>query len=230
MGRYQSLFFDLDRTIWDVERNQKEALAQLYDQYDLKRSGVDFEPCFAIFDQINTQLWAAYRDELVTRVELRNRRFAQMLLQIGLPDPHLAVELSDAYVALAPTFRNMIPYATEVVTALHQRYPLYILTNGFRETQHLKLHHSGLTDLFRGIICSEDAGANKPSPRIYTYAMEQAGVEVTRAVMIGDDLESDIQGAFNVGMDSIWFNPTGERSSEMPTHEIADLRDLLKLL
>ena len=180
--RYDCLFFDLDRTLWDVDRNQKKALRVLYGRYGLDRSGIGFERCFAVFERINAGC------------------------------------------------RGLIPHAREVVRELSGRYPMYIVTNGFAGVQQIKLRHSGLDGYFRGVVCSEDAGANKPDPRIFEYVLDLAGVKAGAAVMIGDDPYSDIPGAERAGIDSIWFDPSGMPCECRPTYRIGSLRELLALL
>ena len=133
----------------------------------------------------------------------------------------------DDYVRLAPTFTNLIPYAEKVVRELSGRYPLYVVTNGFRETQYIKLKECGLYRYFRGVVCSEEAGANKPSPVIFGYALRAAGVGADEAVMIGDDPQTDILGASNAGIDSVWFNPFGEVREIDATYEVSALSELL---
>ena len=142
--RYDCLFFDLDRTLWDVDRNQKKALRVLYGRYGLDRSGIGFERCFAVFERINAGLWDDYRDGKISRETLRDTRFERMLDEIGLSDRALARTLADDYLKLAPTFRGLIPHAREVVRELSERYPMYIVTNGFAGVQQIKLRHSGL--------------------------------------------------------------------------------------
>ena len=138
--------------------------------------------------------------------------------------------MADDYLKLAPTFRGLIPHAREVVRELSGRYPMYIVTNGFAGVQQIKLRHSGLDGYFRGVVCSEDAGANKPDPRIFEYALDLAGVKAGAAVMIGDDPYSDVPGAERAGIDSIWFDPSGMPCECRPTYRIASLRELLALL
>lgn len=229
MGKYDCLLFDLDRTLWDVERNQKEALRVLYGRYRLERFCPDFEACFGYYETSNARLWEEYRDGKVDRETLRNTRFEEMLAAIDVHDVQLARQLGDDYVRLAPTFTNLIPHAEKVVRELSGRYPLYIVTNGFRETQYIKLRECGLDRYFRGVVCSEEAGANKPSPVIFEYALRIAGVPAASAVMIGDDPEADILGASNAGIDSVWFNPFGEVREIEVTYEISALPELLEM-
>lgn len=227
MKKYDCLFFDLDRTLWDVDLNQKEALRVMYARYGLERSGADFETCFSLYAASNARLWDEYRDGKVTREVLRDTRFEEMLDGIGLRDAALTRALSDAYVRLAPTFTNLIPHARQVARTLAARYPMYIVTNGFVEVQHVKLANCGLSDCFRDIVCSEEAGANKPSPVIFEHALRRAGIGRERVLMVGDDYETDIAGAVRSGIDSVWFNPAGKPAGpEKPTFEIRSLGEL----
>lgn len=229
--KYDCLFFDLDRTLWNVDLNQKEALRVMYTRYGLERSGADFETCFSLYAASNARLWDEYRDGKVSREVLRDTRFEEMLAGIGIRDAELTRALSDAYVRLAPTFTNLIPHARQVAGTLAARYPMYIVTNGFAEVQHIKLANCGLSGCFRGIVCSEEAGANKPSPVIFEYALRRAGVGREQVLMVGDDYETDIIGAVRSGIDSVWFNPAGKPAGqEKPTLEIRSLDELPALL
>ena len=104
------------------------------------------------------------------------------------------------------------------------------MTNGFVKTQHIKLRNCGLAPYFRKIVCSEEAGANKPSPIIFEYALRKAGVPHTRAIMIGDDPETDILGAVRAEIDTVWLNPHHTSRTIEPTYEISTLPELLELL
>lgn len=230
MSTYDCLLFDLDRTLWDVDLNQKEAMRVIFSRYGLERCGTDFDTAFGYYARSNARLWDEYRDGKVSRETLRNTRFEEMLRALGIDDLPLAHAMSDDYIRLAPTFTNLIPHAGEVVRALSERYPLYIVTNGFVEVQHVKLRNCGLAGYFREVVCSEEAGANKPSPAIFALALQKAGVRSDRAVMIGDDPETDILGATRAGIDSIWFNPAGGPAPIVPTREIAVLTELTALL
>ena len=232
MKKYKCLLFDLDRTLWDVEKNQKEALHQLYAEHRLDRFEPDFERCFGIYAAHNDRLWIGYRDGEVTREELRHSRFRYMLRDLHVDDEPLALTLSDEYIRLAPTFRHMIPYATEVVSYLSARYPLYIVTNGFQEVQQIKLKNCGLSGYFREIICSEAAGATKPRKEIFDYALLCTGFSAEEVLMIGDDYMTDIVGAVNAGIDSVFFNPGKAPCNQDPasTYEIQSLPELITFL
>ncbi len=231
MGKkYKCLFFDFDRTIWDVEENQKQAVCDIYGKYGLSMLEPEFETFYAAYHAINDRLWLDYRDGRVPREYLRNHRFVELLARFGCGDPALARTISDEYMAVAPFYNRTIPGAVETVKTLSEEYPIYLVTNGFNEVQALKVRNCGLEEFIREIVTSEDAGANKPDPRIFRYALRRAGVANEETVMIGDDPEADIEGAVRSGIDTVFFNPHRTVHTLRPTHEIGSITELLPLL
>jgi putative hydrolase of the HAD superfamily len=229
--RYQDLFFDLDRTLWDFDTNSKLALAEIYLLFELKDRGiVDVEAFKEVYTGINEMLWKAYRLGNVRKAELRSLRFAKTLEHFGLKDLHLGVKLGDAYLDISPLKTTLIPDTLAVLDHLAGRYRMHIITNGFDEVQGLKMTRSGLSPFFTELITSEMAAARKPDPAVFKLAFAKAGTAAVRSLMIGDDLETDIGGARNVGMDQVYFNPESVAHNEEVTHEIRALKELKALL
>lgn len=148
MKRYKCLMFDFDRTLWDVETNQKEAQRVIFKQFQLGNHIPGFDAYYAAYLLINDRLWLEYRDGHVSRDYLRNHRFVELLGCFGLRDEKLAKGLSDEYIRIAPSFNSIIPHAREVVQELSALYPLHLITNGFNEVQQLKLTNCGLAPFF----------------------------------------------------------------------------------
>jgi putative hydrolase of the HAD superfamily len=118
----------------------------------------------------------------------------------------------------------------EILDYLAGRYEMHIITNGFEEVQNIKLDQSGLTKYFSKIITSEQAGARKPDPKVFGYALDLTKGSVDNSLMIGDDLRTDIEGARNVNMDHVYYNPNRVDHSEDLFHEISDLIELKNVL
>lgn len=231
MNRYNHLFFDLDHTLWDFDTNSRITLEELFDEHELdRRTGVSFSQFLSVYKVINDRLWEAYRKHEITKEELRNSRFFFALKEHGLEDPHLGHALEEAYISRSPKKTTLFPDALEVLGTLSERYRLHIITNGFTEVQDIKMSGSGLAPYFVHRITSEEAGANKPDPRIFLHALRTAGAKRKESLMIGDHLEADIGGARRVGMDQVFFNPHGQAHEERPTYEIRALRELLDFL
>lgn len=229
--KYSYLFFDLDSTFWDVPSNQRAAQMALYEECMMSRHFDSFDDYFARFVEINSKLWIDYRDGIVKREELRNDRFKRLLKSVGVNDGEFAIFMSNRYLQLTPTFNNLVPHSVEILDYLHEKgYPMALITNGFNEVQFDKVKLAGLDKYFERITTSEFAGVNKPAPGIFEYAIRKAGVKVEDAIMIGDDPYSDIYGAQNVGLDTIFFNPKGIESETKPTYEVRDLLEIKEIL
>jgi putative hydrolase of the HAD superfamily len=205
------LFFDLDRTLWDFERNSEIALAQLFHALHLHERIESFEEFHAVYKVHNARLWKEYGTGRLKKEELRNERFRVALAHFQSDQTEIVQQLSDGYIELSPKQTALFPFAIETLSDLKKEgFRLHIITNGFKEVQFTKLGNSGLLPFFDIIICSEDVGKNKPDPAIFHHALSCANAQAQHSVMIGDDYEIDILGALNAGMHAIFFDPTNQ--------------------
>jgi len=231
MKKYKHIFFDLDRTLWDFEKNALEAYTEIYKNFKLKELGIpSIEEFVKSYLHHNEILWALYREGKIEKVYLKARRFELTLQDFGIDDPALAREIGEDYVTISPQKTNLFPHAHEILTYLKDKYPLHIITNGFAEVQDNKLMNSKLDQYFQYIITSEAAGCKKPTRCIFEYALEKVGTSAGECVMIGDDFEVDIIGATRNGIDAIFFNPQKVVHNGGATFEIRDLIELKAIL
>ncbi len=229
---YKHLFFDLDRTLWDFEKNSHEVLLELYQHYDLLTKGiVDSKVFIERYKHHNEKLWDLYRQNKIEKDKLRDERFKITLDEFGINSPELAANLGEDYVAHCPKKTNLFPYVHSTLNYLKERYALHIITNGFEEVQYQKLENSNLIDYFEQIITSEQAGFKKPSQQIFKFSMLKAFAKPSDSLMIGDDLHADILGAKDIGMAQVFFNPLKhEHSNSEITYEINCLSELEEIL
>jgi putative hydrolase of the HAD superfamily len=228
---YKHIFFDLDHTLWDFERNSRETLEELFEIYSLKQYGINaFEDFLTIYKQVNDEKWDLYRKGLLTKATLRATRFYDTLLRFEVDHPELAAEIDHEYISRSPHKTNLFPHAIEVLGYLSEKYQLHIITNGFSEVQDIKITKSGLQPFFTHRITSETVGVNKPDPVIFRHALKLAGAKRTESIMIGDNLDVDIIGARRVGLDQVYFNPDKKAHGEKVTFEILNLSELKSFL
>ena len=224
------IFFDLDHTIWDFDRNAEETLNELYHTYDLNKLGLTSCADFiATYTENNHQLWADYHLGKITKDFLRSERFSKTFIQLGVHPDAVPHQFEDDYVNISPTKTNLFDAAEEVLAYLQQKYTLHIISNGFKETTLTKMNVSNLNPYFHNVIISEDVGVNKPSPVIFQHALDKAKARKEESIMIGDSLEADIYGALNFGMEAIFFNPLKKEKPEDVKQEITHLKELLLL-
>ena len=231
MKYYKHIFFDLDNTLWDFNRNSTEVLEELYRKHNLTSLGVtSFEDFHSKYRIRNEMMWEQYRLGKIDKITLRDQRFSLTFWDLGLEPDTIPRELSDDYIRISPTKNHLFPHAQEVLTYLKEKYVLHIITNGFAEAQHIKLQSSNLSHYFSNIIISEHTGFKKPDPRIFHLAADSAGAMPADCLMIGDSLEVDIAGARDAGWDTVYFNPSGIAHSDKPTYEIGSLDALSTFL
>ena len=231
MGKvYKHLFFDLDHTLWDFDKNSEVSLRILYDEYDLKSRGIDdFDALFKAYNFHNDKLWERYRNGYIKRDELRWKRMWLMLLDHKIADTALAHELSIAYLEILPTQTVLVPHAKELLEYCKDKYEMNLITNGFDTTQRLKLQYSGIARYFNHLVTSEKSNSMKPHKDIFDYAIKAAGADIETSIMIGDAIDVDILGAINVGMDTVYYNPHKKPHERKPTYEITHLEELMKI-
>ena len=228
--KYRHLFFDLDRTLWDYENNASEALNEIYHAYNLVTIFAGFSNFHLTFTKHNNDLWKEYREGKVHKDILRTLRFERTLLDYESINPSLAIELNNDFLEISPRKPHLIPGAIQLLEYLiKMRYNLYIITNGFTKIQLLKMETSGLTGYFDKIFTSENTRSNKPQRAIFEHAVTSVNARKLQSIMIGDDLETDIIGARNFGIDQVYFNPEGISHNEKITYEISELTELLKI-
>ncbi len=231
MTKYKHIFFDLDRTLWDLENNSVETLHELFEKYELKNRGVtNFDQFIKIYKGINKDLWDLYREGEITKEFLRNQRFKLTLKKFDIENAELAEKLGDYYVENSPYKKRLFPHTIEALDYLKKKYQLHIITNGFEEVQHIKMKISGLDQYFEQVVTSEAAGAKKPRKEIFEYSLNIANAKAEESLMIGDDLAVDIIGAKNAGVDQVFVNYFEEPHEEGPTYEIKSLDTLMEIL
>ena len=218
---------DLDDTLLDFTRGENEGVTQL-----LQENGVtDIQRGLATYVQINQRIW--HQIELgADRKPLLDRRFTQAFGALGVTVDGLALEKQ--YKAMLDHNYYTLPGATAFLTNL-QRAGVTVIagTNGTKSIQLNRLRGSRLTAYFDSVFISEDVGFDKPDKRFFAPIFAQyPTMSAANTVMIGDSLHSDVLGATNAHLDSIWFNPRHATGSAdyHPTHEADSFAVLENLL
>lgn len=226
--RYNHLLFDLDHTLWDFEANARATLQELHRALQLDEKGVsDFDLFHRTYIAHNEKLWERYRNGHIKQDELRIKRMWLSLLDFKISDEELARELSVRFLDLLPTRTILFPYTKEILEYLSDKgYMLHLVTNGFEKTQQNKLMYSGLTPFFKEIITSEGSGSLKPNKEIFQFALDKCHATANECIMIGDNVEVDILGAINAGIDQVYVNHLGVNPSIKPTYMVNSLKEL----
>ncbi|MFA5974430.1 MAG: YjjG family noncanonical pyrimidine nucleotidase [Lentimicrobiaceae bacterium] len=228
---YKHIFFDLDHTLWDFERNAEETKREMFETLKLKERGIaSYEAFREKYVGINLALWALYREDKIGKDDLNFRRFYDTLCVLGINDRLLGEAMASGFIEGISSKTYLFPYAKEILEYLYPKYPLYIITNGFEEVQFSKLKNSGMDRYFASVITSEEAGSKKPDAEIFQYALRKTGASANDSIMIGDDLEVDMAGARLMGIDQLYVNHDKKNHNEKVTMEVFSLKEIMGLL
>lgn len=197
------IFFDLDHTLWDFDKNSELTFEKIFDIHKVELPLNEF---LDVYLPINKKYWKLYREGKIKQENLRFKRLSEVfeVLKFDTSD-QMINDLSQAYIDHLPSNNHLFPDTFEVLDYLKNKYRLHIITNGFFDVQHKKLGNSKLTPYFKTITTSEDAGVKKPDKIIFEYALDLAKTKTSTSIMIGDSLEADVEGAKSFGMEAVFF-------------------------
>lgn len=221
----QHIFFDLDHTLWDFDKNSGLAFNSIFEK---NKIAIELEEFLEIYSPINMDYWKRYRENRVSKQDLRYGRLKDTfdVLKVNVTDEEID-QLSIDYIDHLPNHNHLLEGTVEILEYLHPKYKLHIITNGFKEVQHKKMESSGILKYFHTITTSEDVGVKKPDRLIFEAALKNASAKVEESIMIGDNFEADILGAHSFGMPAILYNYyKQEFSSEY--HQVLEMKELAK--
>lgn len=227
MKKYNTLFIDLDDTLFDFTAASREAFRETYELLGYECFFESFDQFLRIYEPRNKELWQEYNAGRISKEQLNKMRYNYPLEAVGHPDENLGTRFCVEALGRIPHKNMLLPGALELLDYLSVKYELFILSNGFVELQSKKMATTGLTKYFKRLILSEEIGINKPDPALFEYALKVSGAQKSSTLMIGDAFESDILGAANAGLDQMFLNRNGEKNlSFRPTFEVCRLSEI----
>jgi len=229
MKKIKNIFFDLDHTLWDFDKNSDLTFFKILQKNNIK---IDVNKFLFEYHPINRKYWDMYRENRVNKSDLRFFRLSDTFNKLNYKvDDDIINKLAIDYIEHLSDFNNLIPDTLLVLEELKLKYNMHIITNGFKEVQRRKLKKSKLINYFKTVTISEDVGVKKPDKLIFEYAVISAKAKIENSIMIGDNYHADILGASTLGMRAIYFNfhKTDEQRRENVI-VIENLKEILKIL
>ncbi len=208
------LLIDLDDTLWDFRRNSKIAMQEIYNDYELNQYYDSFESFYDVYMAKNHQLWEQYAKGEITKDFLSLERFLYPLRIVGNENVELAKKLGEDFLYRTTMQTNLVDGAIEMLEYLKVKgHTLSIISNGFVEVQYTKLRRSGLLPYFTNVFLSEEVGYQKPDIRFFQIVLEKLNVSPAECLVIGDNLQTDIQGAQNANIRAVFYQNNTDFSS-----------------
>jgi len=221
------VFFDLDHTLWDFDKNSALAFGRVFKKHKV---AIAIDAFLEAYEPINFNYWKAFREERVTKEQLRRGRLTDTFKTFEqVYDLTVIDALAESYIEELPFDNHLFEGTIELLEYLKQKYTLHIITNGFSEVQFLKLKNSNISHFFTTVTTSEEVGRKKPHRLVFEKALRKANANASQSIMIGDTFEADILGAEGVGMHTLFYN---YRSETIPNtyklvNELSEIKNYL---
>jgi 2-haloacid dehalogenase len=222
--KYSVILFDIDDTLLDFPKSEREALCEA-----LMLSGIELDDeMISTYQKINYELWKALERKEISRDELMTRRFKDFADFYGFNIN--ADKTAKDYLDALGTKVYFIDGARELLSSLYGKVKMYIVTNGMACVQNSRYKLAGLDKVFDGMFISEEVGANKPDARFFEYVSEHIeGFQKERTLIIGDSQTSDIAGGNAFGIDTCWYSPNNAAAKYEPTYTVDSLKKVLPI-
>ena len=228
MKEYDIFLFDADGTLFDYDMAEDNALKIMFDYCGFEYS----QNIRSKYREKNSQVWASYEKGEITKAELQTLRFSRLFNDIGVN--YDEKDFNDRYLIELGKGAYLIDGALEIckeITSHNKK--IYIVTNGVLTTQKTRIEHSLIKGYVSDFFVSEFVGFQKPHASYFDYVFSHIPhVSKDRILIIGDSITADIAGGNNAGIDSCWFNKSGEMNNTevIPTYEISRLSELNKFI
>lgn len=228
--QYKHIFFDLDHTLWDFDKNAKASLTDVFYKFDLRRFGVkNVEHFQEIYMPINQRMWGEYRRGEIDAETVKIGRFQETFKLFNVVDHGLTKEVKEFYLKQLPVKGALMPNTLDTLNYLKSKYELHIVTNGFRAVTDEKISFSNIGSFFKSTLSAEEVGVLKPNKEVFERALSMNNTNSTESLFVGDSIIADVEGARGVGMDQVLFNPHKKAHTSNPTYEISDIGEMMVL-
>lgn len=230
--KYTDILIDLDDTLIDTAKNTKDTVKEVYNDYRLNDYFESFDAFFSFYHTNVSKLWEGYNKGQVSKEDIQRDRFTASLCHLDGFDNKRIQTINTDYIERIMKKEALVDGAIELLDYLKPKYRLHILSNGFTEMQYNKMESAGISlGYFDKIILSDKVGVNKPHPDIFLHSLDEIGATSDRTMMIGDNVLTDIKGAYDCRIDQIWYNPNNNSFDEFkPTHVVNKLSDIMDIL
>ena len=220
MNTHINFLFDLDETLLNFHASEKIGLKEV-----VEANGCEFnDEVYAFFKARNKELWLMLEKGVITRTELFETRFRELLTRCGADTTKLdLLKINSEFIMAMSRNGVILDGALEFLARIKSDIKgarIYIVSNGATINALGRIKSTGMDAYLDGTFISEDMGVNKPSAEFFRIVLDDIGADKDSCIVIGDSLSSDMLGAKNAGITSCWFKPVGDVEAAMREYEI----------
>lgn len=227
--KYSVVLFDVDNTLLDFNKSQEIAFRKSVSHFNIN---YHTESLFSEYKKLNKELWKKFELGLINLEDLKILRFKSIFKELKINEN--PITFGNHYLHLISESTHLVPNAIQICQFIKSHnVKIGLVTNGSRDTQLKRIKNSELYSYIDSITISEEIGFRKPHPQIFECALNSiSSVKKEEVLMVGDNLQADIDGANKFGIDSCWFHKTGGRPKLdiNPTYIITELIKIKNIL
>lgn len=226
----KGILLDIDNTLYPYPPAHTAALEAVFTKFQstLNCSRSEFD-----------QVYARARDVIHERLEGTAASHHRLLYFQHLcefltvnPLPH-AAHMTETYWSTFLQNMSFFDGATAFLEFVRDK-KICLITDLVADIQYRKVEQLGLSTYTSCMVTSEEAGVEKPDPRIFTAALEKIGLGAEEVIMIGDDLTRDVRGALRSGIPVIWFKGNADLLTDeecaQPIYIVSSFEEIITLL
>ncbi len=225
----KTILWDFDNTLLDFDVAEKAGILSTFEKLKL---GTCTNQMLKRYDKINREYWHKIEENKIDKQTALVKRYEDFFIEYGI-DPKIAKEFNDIYaVALGDTIAY-IDNSFELVSSLKGKYNQYIVSNGAKNVQTLRMQKSGFDKIVDDCFISDIIGHEKPSIEFFNFVFDKIKItDKSEVIIIGDSLTSDIKGGNNAGIKTCWYNPKkkGIPSGYLVNYNIQNLNEIKSIL
>ena len=221
----KAILLDIDDTILDWDLCSHYAIKMAAEELNISLP----DSIYSVYDRINPTLWQEHEKGLLPMDELFKKRFNTIFKEVNVSfDGEVFEKYFRKYILDSHIF---VEGAYSLLEYLYSKYDVYAASNSTLYQQQRRIARAGILDYFTDIFVSEEIGYHKPKGEFYDGCLKRMHASKDEIIVIGDSLSSDIKGAYNYGLKSIWFNKKKIKDdSKMYDYMVYDLAEIKKIL
>ncbi len=225
----KTILWDFDNTLLNFDVAEKAAIVSTFEKFNL---GTCTNQMLKRYEKINKEYWHMIEDKKIDKQTALVKRYEDFFIEYGI-DKKIAKNFNDEYTKALGNTIEYVENSFELVSSLKGKYKQYIVSNGAKNVQTVRMKKSNFDKLVDGTFISDIVGAEKPSIEFFNHVFDKIKVtDKSEVIIIGDSLSSDIKGGNNAGIKTCWYNPKkkGIPSGYLIDYNIQSLNEILSIL
>ncbi len=222
--KYTDLIFDLYGTLVDIHTEESDLVwdkcAIFFGFYGVHCSGTELKSAFQK-SMSAREAKAGQSYECFPEIPFEEV-MCQLLREGGVTEDVelLGVQAAQLFRILSIEYIRCYPKVKEALNALRKKgYRLWLLSNAQHVFTSYELRLLELDTFFDGIYLSSDYGFRKPDRRFYEELIDDQKLDISKCIMIGNDRETDIAGAKQLNMSSLYMHTALTPQNQAPADE-----------